>query len=453
MDKRSMIADLATKRSAERAKLDALLDEARGGDQVFTEDQRAAFDAGEAEIKALDERMAELDAQVRADEAAAELQRKYAPKAGATVTEPEIYRSGVGGKSYFRDMWNARQNGDVDALDRLRRNNKARAEERSSVGITTVNGAGGEFVPPLWLESQFVKLARPGRITGNLVPTQPLPAGTDSINIPKVATGTTVAQQATQNQAISQTDLTTTSVNSPVITLAGAQVLSLQLIEQSPLNVDDIVLADLAAAYAQAYNTQILSGAGGAGNLTGIMTLAGTNAIDFSAAISAPATWASSFYSKLNDGIQRIHTNRYLPPDTIIMHPVRWAYLLTQADSQGRPLVVPDTGAPMNALGNQDGVVSQGYVGRMLGLPVYVDAMIPTTLTAGAGTNEDAVIVARMADLMAWEGNFKAEAFPQTYANQLSVLVRLYNYASFQPARYPKSISVITGKNLGAPSF
>jgi HK97 family phage major capsid protein len=450
MDKRSLIAELSAKRSAERAKLDTLLGEARAAD-AMTDEQRAAFDAGETEIRELDERIAELDKQVRADEAAAEVAKRYAAPRVESVKEPEIYRSGVGGQSYFRDMWNARQNGDTAAMDRLKRNNAARAEERSSVGITTVNGAGGEFVPPLWLEQQFIRLARPARITGNLVPTQPLPAGTDSINIPKVATGTTVAQQATQNQAISQTDLTTTSVNSPVITLAGAQVLSLQLIEQSPLNVDDIVLADLAAAYAQAYNSQILSGAGGAGNLTGIMTLAGTNAIDFSAAITG--TWAGAFYSKLNDGIQRIHTNRFLPPDTIIMHPVRWAYLLTQVDSQGRPLVVPDAGAPMNALGNQDGVVSQGYVGRMLGLPVYVDAMIPTNLTAGAGTNEDAVIVARMADLMAWEGNFKAEAFPQTYANQLSVLVRLYNYASFQPARYPKSISVITGKNLGAPSF
>jgi HK97 family phage major capsid protein len=349
-------------------------------------------------------------------------------------------------------MWNSRQNGDAAAMDRLIRNNKGRAaEQRSSVGITTVNGAGGEFVPPLWLEKEFVRLARPGRITGNLVPTSALPAGTDSINVPKVATGTTVGVQATQNTAVSQTDLTTTSISSSVTTIAGAQVISLQLLEQSPLNVDDVILADLAAAYAQQYNTLILSGSGTGGNPTGIMTLAGTNAVDFSAAIVG--TWAGNFYSKLNDAIQRVHTNRYLPPDTIIMHPVRWAYLLTQVDSQGRPLVVPDAGAPMNALGNQDGVASQGYVGRMLGLPVYVDALIPTNLTAGAGTNEDAVIVARMADLMAWEGNVKAEAFPQTYANQLSVLVRLYNYMSFQPARYPKSISVITGKNLGAPAF
>jgi HK97 family phage major capsid protein len=446
MDKRSMIADLATKRSAERAKLDALLDEARGGDQVFTEEQRAAFDAGEAEIKALDERMAELDAQVRADEAAAELQRKYAPKPGDGVkSEPEIYRSGVGGKSYFRDMWNARQNGDADAMDRLKRNNIARASEQRA--LTTVNGAGGEFVPPLWLESQFVKLARPARITGNLVPTQPLPAGTDSISIPKVSTGTTVAQQTTQNTGVSNTDLATTSVNSPVITLAGGQTLSLQLIEQSPLNVDDIVLADLAAAYAQQYNSQILSGAGGAGNITGILTLAGTNAITYTQA----SPTAALLYSQIANAVQTVHTNRFLPPDTIIMHPRRWAYLLAASDTTGRPLVVPSANSPMNAWADQGEVAAQGYVGSIQGLPVYVDSMIPTNL--GAGTNQDQIIVARMADLMGWEGNIKAEAFPQTFANQLSVFVRLYNYMSFQPARYPKSISVIGGTGLVQPTF
>jgi hypothetical protein len=90
-------------------------------------------------------------------------------------------------------------------------------------------------------------------------------------------------------------------------------------------------------------------------------------------------------------------------------------------------------------------------VGTIQGLPVYVDALIPTNV--GAGTNQDRIIVGRLADLIAWEGNVKAEAFPQTYANQLSVFVRLYNYMSFQPARYPKSISVIDGTALVPPTF
>jgi HK97 family phage major capsid protein len=448
VDKKTLISNLVAQRSAERTKLDGILSEARGADGgSLTDEQRAAFDAGETEIRELDERISELDAQVRADDAAAEMAKRYAPNAGDGVkSEPEIYRSGLGGQSYFRDMWNSRQNGDAAAMDRLIRNNKGRAaEQRSSVGITTVNGAGGEFVPPLWLEKEFVRLARPGRITANLVPTSALPAGTDSINVPKVSTGTTVGVQATQNTAVSQTDLTTTSISSSVTTIAGAQVISLQLLEQSPLNVDDVILADLAAAYAQQYNTLILSGSGTGGSPTGMLTLSGTNAITYTQASPTVAL----LYSQIANAIQTVHTNRFLPPDTIIMHPRRWAYLLAASDTTGRPLVVPSANSPMNGLANQGEVAAQGYVGTIQGLPVYVDSLIPTTV----GGTQDQIIVARMADLMAWEGNVKAEAFPQTYANQLSVLVRLYNYMSFQPARYPKSISVISGTGLVAPTF
>jgi HK97 family phage major capsid protein len=445
MDKRSMIADLLAKRSEKSAALTALVDTAKTEARALTDVESGAFDAAETEIRELDARVKELDEQVRADDAASEMQKRYA--AVKVVSEPEIYRSGVGGRSYFRDLHMARNKGDRDAVDRLARNDRGRAADPEFRAISTTNGAGGEFVPPLWLESQFVKLARPGRITANLTPSHPLPPGTDSINVPKVNTGTAVAVQTTQNSAVQVTDLTTTSISSGISTIAGGQTISLQLIEQSPLNVDDLVLGDLAAAYAQSLNLQVLSGSGTAGQQTGILTLAGTNAVAFT---SASPTLAL-LYSKLAGAIQQVHTKRFLPPDTIIMHPTRWAWIVASLDGQSRPLVVPNAGGPLNAMGTPGEVASQGFVGYIMGLPVYVDATLPTNL--GAGTNQDTIIVARLADLMLWESNVRAEAFAQTYANQMSVFVRLYNYASFQAARYPASISVIGGTGLVAPTF
>lgn len=443
MDKRAQISDLIEKRKNASAALEKLVDSAKAEGRSLTDAESADFDRGETEVREFDSRISDLDAQIRADDAAAEMQKRYAGRI-ESVTEPEIYRTGPGNHSYFRDLWLAQKNGDRQAADRLARNSQARAAEKRA--LSTVNGAGGEFVPPLWLESQFVKLARAGRITADRVPNQALPSGTDSISIPKVATGTATAVQSTQNSGVQQTDLTTTSVSSSVVTIAGGQTLSLQLIEQSPLNVDDMVLADLAAAYAVNLDNQVLTGSGSAGQLLGIFTLSGTNAITTGATADA-----KTIYASVANAIQTVHANRFLPPDTIIMHPRRWAMLLASVDTTGRPLVVPSANSPMNALGTMSDVVSQGYVGTMLGLPVYVDALIPTN--AGAGTNQDRIIVARMADLILWEGNVKAEAFPQTYANQLSVFVRLYNYASFQPARYPKSISVIDGAALVTPTF
>jgi HK97 family phage major capsid protein len=360
------------------------------------------------------------------------------------TSEPAIYRSGAGGKSYFRDLHHPRNKGDRDAADRLIRNDKGRAAEQRA--LTTVNGAGGEFVPPLWLEEQFVRLARPGRITSNLIPNQPLPAGTDSINIPKVNTGTAVGVQTTQNTGVTNQDLTTGSVSSGITTIAGGQTVSLQLLEQSPLNIDDVILSDLAAAYAVQYNSLVLSGSGSAGQPTGMLTLAGTNSVAFtSASPTLGGTGANALYPKLANAISQIHTKRYLPPEVIVMHPVRWAWMLTQSDSSNRPLVTPRAGA-FNALGVAGEVASQGLVGEMLGLPVYVDATIPTN--GGAGTNQDTIIIARLSDLMQWESNVRAEAFQQTYANQMSVFIRMYNYMSFQAGRYPASISTVTGTGL-----
>jgi HK97 family phage major capsid protein len=444
LDKRQLIADLLAQRAAKREGLDAVLAKAQAEARGLTEAEQTAFDADEAEIRSLDTQASELDAQIQQDAITAELRKKYAPSGVSITSEPEVYRKN-GGESYFRDIYHATREGRRDAVERLVRNDRMRAAEERA--ISTTNGGGGEFVPPLWLENDFIKLARPGRITADLTPKFMLPAGTDVINIPKINTGTAVAPQATQNTGINQQDLTTTSVASSVVTIAGGQTISLQLLEQSPLSIDTIVLADLAADYAVKLNTQVVSGAGTGGTMTGITTVSGTNQVTYTNASPSLGT----LYSKIADAIQRIHTSRYLPPDSIIMHPRRWAWCLAQLDGNSRPLIVPDAGGPFNRLGAQDGTPSQGFVGTMGGLPVYVDATIATNL--GAGTNQDAIIVARMADLMLWEGNVRAEAFQQTYAQNMSVLIRLYNYASFQPGRYPQSISVINGTGLVAPTF
>jgi HK97 family phage major capsid protein len=433
-----MITALLAKRAERSAELAGMLELARTEKRELSDAEKSTFTAGETEVREAGERLTELDAQVRADDAAAELTKRYAAS-GTVVVEPDIYRKGAGGRSYFRDVHLARNKGDRDASQRLARHDEVRA-------LTTTDGAGGDLVPPKWLVEDFVKLARPGRITANLTPTQALPAGTDSINIPKVNTGTAVAPQATQNTAVQNTDMTTGAISSPVVTIAGAQTVALQLIEQSPINIDEVILGDLAAAYAVQLNSQVLAGAGTGGTMTGITVVAGTSAVTYTSASPTVAL----LYSKLAGAIAGIHTARFLPPDVIIMHPRRWAYLLAASDTAGRPLVTPSAQNPMNALGEPGPVASQGYVGSMLGLPVYVDALITT---AGGGAGQDIIIVARMADLILWESQVRAEAFPQTFANNMSLLIRLYNYASFQAGRYPASIAIVSGTGLIAPTF
>jgi HK97 family phage major capsid protein len=452
MDKRSLIADLRNKRADERNAVDNLLAHAKRSKRGLTTGEATRFDAHETEIRALNDRIDELSAQVEADDAAAPVAKRYAPGAAArnnptnnrsnpmsrlSVNEPATY-SREGRNSYFLDLARVAHTGDRDARGRLERND---AEQRA---LSTSNGAGGEFVPPLWIEQEYVKYARPHRVFADMVNTNPLPAGTDSINVPKVSSGTATAVQGTQNTAVQNTDMVTTSIASSVFTVAGAQIISLQMLEQSPIRTDEVILGDLAADYAKQLDTLYLSGDGTSGKPTGVLNLAGANSVTWS---GTALTGATSLYNAVASGISKIWTTRFAAPTAILMHPRRFAWMLAQVDSSNRPIIVPAQGGAFNAPGLLGpSLNAEGPVGTFAGLPVFLDANIPTNL--GTGTNEDRIVVLKADDVYAWEGHFKAEAFAQTYANQLSMLLRVYNYASFQPARYPSSISVISGTGL-----
>lgn len=450
---RKQLQDALEQRAALKTDLDGILDAPGTEQRDLTDAEKTAFDekreaikSKDTEIKGFEERIAELEESEVRDSKAAELRSKYGqPGPQATgiqvVREPETYRSG-GQQSYFRDLFRAQQRGDHEAIERLQRNDREVMEKRA---LTTTDGGVGEFVPPLWMVEEYVRLARAGRVVADQIASQPLPGGTDSINLPRLATGTSTAEQATQNTAVSNTDATSSSVTASVATIAGQQVVSQQLLEQSPVNMDQILLADLAADYAVRLDTFVITN--NAASKRGLLNVTGSNAIAYTDATPT----VGEAYAKVGDGIQQIHTGRFMPPDKIFMHPRRWAWFTVSVDTAGRPLVVPVAQMPQNALAQMGGVVSEGFVGTLQGLPVYVDPNIPTNL--GAGTNEDRIIIARSSDVILFEGSPRAEAFRETYANQLSVLLRFYNYAALHSERYPKSLSVVSGTGLIAPTF
>ncbi|MCX4400817.1 phage major capsid protein [Streptomyces sp. NBC_01764] len=455
-DMREMLDRVKENREENRQAIDRLMKSAERGNKQLSAGEQKRLSSLLDEQRQFDERVDELTEQIEMDERAAVAASRFSgavksevrssenratmPTASARVTEPTTY-SREGRHSYFMDLARVVQTGDSAARARLERNS---AEQRSSVGITTVNGAGGEFVPPLWIVEEYVRLARPHRVFADLVKPLPLPAGTDVINLPKVSGGTATAVQAVQNTQVQVTDMVTTSIAAPVFTVAGGQLASLQLIEQSPIRTDEMILSDLAAAYAQNLDTLFLSGSGTGGNPTGILTLAGTNAVTFN---GTTLTGANSFYTAIASAISKIWSSRYAAPNAVVMHPRRFAWCLGQVDGSNRPVIIPAQGGAFNAPGllGPD-LNAEGPVGTLAGLPVYLDPNIPTNL--GAGTDQDRVIVLRTDDIHAWEGNIQTGAFQQTYANQLSLFLRLHNYAAFQAARYPQSISIISGTGL-----
>ncbi|MGW4050801.1 phage major capsid protein [Streptomyces sp. NPDC004779] len=440
-------------RAALKSEMDGILAGPKAESRDLTDAEAHTFGEKRTALKTADTEIDELRTRIKDLEEDEERERRAAQtlaehrQAGerrehvTVVSEPETYRKG-GGTSYFSDLFRAQQRGDREAIERLQRNDREVQEKRA---LTTTDGGVGEFVPPLWMVEDYVRLARAGRVVADQLASAPLPSGTDSISLPRLATGTSTAEQTSQNTAVSNTDATSNSVTASVATIAGQQVVSQQLLEQSPVNMDSILLADLAADYAVRLDTFVI--ANNAASKRGLLNVSGLNAVTYT---DADPTVGEA-YSKVGDGIQQIHTGRFMPPDKIFMHPRRWAWFTVSLDTAGRPLVVPVAQMPQNAIAAMGDVTSEGFVGTLQGLPVFVDPNIPTNL--GAGTNEDRIIIARSSDVILFEGSPRAEAFRETYANQLSVLLRFYNYAALHSERYPKSLSVVSGTGLITPSF
>jgi HK97 family phage major capsid protein len=159
--------------------------------------------------------------------------------------------------------------------------------------------------------------------------------------------------------------LTDSVLTAPVRTIAGQQDIAVQLLDQSPVYFDEIVARDLMSSYRQQLDNQVLSGAGTSGTLLGLRNVTNIESITWTSATPT----ALELQKRVADAISRIGSQLYAPPNAVLMHPRRWAWLLTQVDTANRPLVVPETNRPVNALGLlQSG--AEGRVGTFCGLPV-----------------------------------------------------------------------------------
>lgn len=351
-------------------------------------------------------------------------------------------------RSYIQDLVRVQTNTDTTgaAKERLMRHAQdvgTLPEYAEYRALDRTDGQGGYAVPPAWLMDQYIELARPGRPLANLVQNQPLPGGTDSINIPKLLTGSRVGIQTADNTQVIEQDVTDTFINAPVCTLAGQQALAIQLIDQSPLAFDEVVFRDLVADHAARVDLQVLNGSGMAGEVKGIRQTPGVQTI------SAATVTIQGVYAAIADAVLRVHTARFLPPDVIVMHPRRWGWFLSLLDTNDRPLFLPAANAPQNTAGPVTAVASQQVVGQVHSLPVVTDPNIATN--AGTGTDEDVIYVMRSSDIVLWESGLRTRVLNETRAETLTVLLQIYSYLAFSAERYPASIVEITG--LVAPQF
>lgn len=444
---------LAEQRSQVIARLEELVAVTQGDEaRALTEEEAAEFDTLEAKAEELRkdiERVEKAEAirpTLRKSDVVEEVAPQESPE--ARVGKQSLTYERGGQNSYLADLIAVRS-GDPGAADRLRRHADEYNAERGEVrAINTTAGSGGNFAPPLWLNEQYVSVARAGRPLANIVNRQTLPMGYGSITIPKITGGTSEAVQATEGSNVSSTDITDTTISLTPATIAGEQTVSQQLFDRSVPGIQDVLLDDLTRAYATQVDSQVLNGSGSSGQVKGVLNVSSTSASTYTAGTPT----AAGLYSKVADVLQQIASNRYLPADFIAMHPRRWGWLEAQVDGNGRPLVVPVAGA-FNPMGVDTNEAAQSFTGTLQGVPVLLDANIPTNL--GSGTNEDRVIAGVRSDLWLFEedGGPRVRILDQTNGHALQLVVQVYGYVAFTGERYAKSIGIVSGTGLATPTF
>jgi HK97 family phage major capsid protein len=525
-EKRSTLLDeakpLIEARETERAAFEAR--EANDKEQP-SEEERSAFNDAEAQFKAdlgkrklrIEQLSARIDEQELEELRKSEAARASKPSVNVRVTsEPLTYRSdNAQSTSYYRDLAIVSKPGAAasfrsttveDARERLFSHGRemdvempkraavreARAQKQVDEaereftgsfvngqrrGLNTspferrvnpnrTDGQGGYFVPPLWLIDEYIPLLRAGRVAANLCRNLDLPPGTDSINIPKLATGTATAIQTADNSAVQSTDFTDTSVQANVKTVAGQQDVAIQLLDQSPGQIiDQVVTEDLMGDFNRLIDRQVVSGNGtnsatlNGGQVLGIYpstNWSGTNVITWTE--TAPAN-GQHFIQVLGAMASQASYSRYnLQNFNFLMHPRRWFWYATTLDSGGRPIVEAAPGVGMNLMGFNPAASevgqapAEGVAGQVaFGPKAYISGNVPVTDTTGGGTGQDIAIGAKWDDLWLFESEPRTRVLEEVLSGTLEIRFQVYGYIAFL-ARYGQSISIAEGSGFAAPT-
>lgn len=304
-------------------------------------------------------------------------------------------------------------------------------------------GAFAGLTVPQYLTEMYAPRVQALRPFADVCNKHDLPADGMTVNISRITTGTSVALQASENTAVSETNIDDTLLTENVQTAAGQQTLSRQAIDRGT-GIEDVVMDDLFRAYATTLDSTLINQA-----------TTGLSAVSTSVAYTDATPTAAELWPKLHAGAAGVEAALLgkAVPSHVVMHSRRWYWLQSQVGTSwpffAQPGIPTQAGAVNNANGYNDGM--RGLLPN--GMKAIVDNNIATNL--GAGTNEDEIYVIPADECHLWEDS-QAPVFiraEQPAAATLGVLLVLYGYFAYSFRRYSNSMQKIGGTGLITPTF
>ena len=349
------------------------------------------------------------------------------------------------GTLFLNDVVRRQLFGDIEAEQRILRHMQEERVERGKY-LTRAAGTGAfaGLTVPQYLTDMYAPAVAALRPFANVCTHHDLPPDGMTINISRITTATSAALQASENSAVSETNIDDTLLTENVQTIAGQQTLSRQAIDRGT-GVDGVVMDDLFRRYATTLdNTLVLQAT------TGLKGVATTQTYTD----ASPTT--PKIYGQIVQAMSSVETNllAWAQPDIAIMHPRRW-YGMLSAVGPNWPMIFTPGSGPVQATGvNQSIAYAAGIRGTLAcGLSVVVDANLETNL--GVGTNQDQIYVTATRECHLWESPdapvfIRAE---QPAAASLGVLLVLYGYFAYTFRRFTGSAIKIDGTGLVTPTF
>lgn len=288
--------------------------------------------------------------------------------ASIKITRPEAVYGRESGNSFLRDLAGARQ-GNSEAAERQARHDRhltdiaQQMERAGDVVSSEIPGAyPNDYLPGL-LTPRILK----GRPMGGFYNRTPISDARPRI-FAKVTTSTTVAVQSAEGTNPAASDFATTAVTATPLLYGAETVVSRQVIDGADPQAEQMVIADMLEAYAQASETVIKT------------------AVEAGASASGAAITAATPYAGLQANVVAYQAARFKPALGQFVPPALYTVALAQADTTGRPFYTY-----INPVNSQATVEAGGASGNILGAVEYL-SWASTTNVVVTGRPEDYVI-------------------------------------------------------------
>jgi hypothetical protein len=349
------------------------------------------------------------------------------------------------GAEFLKDVLAAKLGNDVEANLRLTHHMQEERSERGQYLVERATGTGAfsGLTVPQYLTELYAPAVSARRPLADAMTKLDLPPSGMTVNISRITTSSSVANQANENDAASETNMDDTLLTENVLTAAGRQTISRQAVERGA-GIEQVTMRDLQRQYAKNLDLTIITQA-----TTGLAAVAVANTYDDTSPTGV------EFYRKLIGAMAGSEAALLgeATPDLAVMHSRRWFWLQAEMTNQW-PLIGQQGISPQSAGINYAERYGAGFRGLLPnGTVVIVDNNIATNL--GAGTNQDEVYIVPSEESYLWEDP-NAPQFIRTEeakAENLGVVLVLYGYYAYTLRRYANSHQKVSGTGLVTPSF